>query len=211
MIYFQLTGSRDAKIGAETFRRAFTLSAVAVCILGIASQVAVARELRTLIYQPNDAARAAMAARVRDANDKQQALKFDASDLMNSKAKLFGSGHPPAVATPYRGTPAHDILGVLGFLFGTSEASAAPSAGPQVTGTWQTLPYSLLLIEPDAAKACGPLILSPSRRNPAGTAAVRACSEFPRRAGSLSKRAVSEAAKFICSDCIYGDTKNYSS
>jgi hypothetical protein len=106
MIYFRINGSRGVKIGFETFgvsRRAFTLSAVAVCIFGMASQVAVARGLRTLIYQPNDAARAAMAARVRNANDKQQALKFDASDLMNIKAKLFGSGHPPAVATPYRG------------------------------------------------------------------------------------------------------------
>ena len=90
---------------------------------------------------------AAIIARLGEAEEKQQALKFDASDLFNMEAKIFGAGRPRVAAEPNRGTPSHDILGLLGFLFGASEASAATTAGPQVIGMWRTLPY-LMPINP---------------------------------------------------------------
>lgn len=150
MNYFELKGSRGAKIrtarcGAN--RRAIALPMVALCVLGMMAQVASARDLRPLIDRPDDAARAAIIARLGEAEEKQQALKFDASDLFNMEAKIFGAGRPPVAAEPNRGTPSHDILGLLGFLFGASEASAATTAGPQVIGMWRTLPY-LMPINP---------------------------------------------------------------
>jgi Domain of unknown function (DUF1929)/PKD domain/Bacterial Ig domain len=139
MFFSKLNGSRGGKIPTETcslIRRAITLSAVTLCALGIVSQMAVARGLRPLIYKPQDADKKAMDARLRDADAKQQALKFESPDLENIYAQFFGA-HSKKAAAPTTNAAAVP----------TANAAAVPSGGLQVTGSWETLPY-LMPINP---------------------------------------------------------------
>ena len=76
MIFSKLFGARVVEIRTETCRalcRAIVLSAVALCAFGTL-QIAEARGLRPLIYKPEDAARTATAARLRDAEESTRRL-----------------------------------------------------------------------------------------------------------------------------------------
>ena len=142
MFVSKLIGSRGGKISTETCSvicRAITLSAVILCALGIVSQTALARGLRPLIYKPHDADKKAMDGRLRDADDKQEALKFEAPDLMNIEAEFFAAVHGKKAAAPTANTAAAPTANTTATL--TANAAAAPSGGNQVTGVWETLPY----------------------------------------------------------------------
>src|SRR5262245_33720243 len=91
---FKTNDSRGAKIPTETCAVSpltLVLSTITLCIFSIAPQFAVARGLRPLIYQSQDANVAAMTARLGDADAKGQALKFEATDLMNIEAQFFSA------------------------------------------------------------------------------------------------------------------------
>ncbi len=154
MIFSKLFGARVVEIRTETCRalcRAIVLSAVALCVFGTL-QVAEARGLRPLIYKPDDAARTATAARLRDAEQKHQALKFDAPDFMNIEAKVLGAGHKSTAAAQKTGTvaarnPVDVIAAMVAAIVAPKAVAQEAPGGPQVTGAWQTLPY-LMPINP---------------------------------------------------------------
>jgi hypothetical protein len=136
MVLSKLNGSCGGKIPTKTcgvIRRAIALSTVTLCTLGITSQMAVARGLRPLKHKPHAQEEQEMDAKIRDADKKQQALQFEAPDLMKLEAQLLGAGGPHKAATLNAAT--------------TLNAAAAVANGPQVTGQWVTLNY-LMPINP---------------------------------------------------------------
>jgi hypothetical protein len=146
MICSKLNGSRGGKIPTKTYsgiRRVMTLAVVTLCALGIVSQMAGARGLRPVkIKRQKDEQE--MAARMRDAEQKQQALKFQAPNLENIENQLFGAIHKKPAAQTANISAARTVKISTAQ---TVNAAAAPVGGNQVTGVWETLPY-LMPINP---------------------------------------------------------------
>jgi hypothetical protein len=154
MLLSNLNGSLGAKISTEKFdvnRSAIALGTVALCVLGIISESAVARGLRPLKDRPQDADVREMKARIEAAEASGQALKFEAPNLMNLEAQLNAKGHRttggPKTGAFVAHNPVEVITSMIAALVAPNAVAQAAPSPPQVAGQWTTLPY-LMPINP---------------------------------------------------------------